>query len=264
LPYYVSGYSSAYFFIELSEVRKSMRMSSGMIVMIAVAGVTASGCMSASSDPLPRRSVYVRGTVQSLTGLMLTVVTVTGPVSVMLVPPSQVSLVVASDRGHLKDGIYMGITSVKQPDGSLRALEVHIFPPGVPRTGEGSYTWDLSTLDAGGAAMTNGTTSHALARPAEADPGLPGLKDVDATGRKAFRGKHDEGTSLTLQFKSAGSARLQSLTIPWGVPIVRFENGLALDLTPGAHVLVIAFRTPEGELSVNRVLVGKNGLVPSM
>jgi hypothetical protein len=241
-----------------------MRTRLAMLVMFAGAGLLASGCLSASSDPLPRPAVHVRGTVQSLTGLTLTVATATGPVPVHLVPPSQVSLVVASDRGHLKDGSYMGITSLIQPDGSLRAIEVHIFPIGARRAGEGSYEWDLSSLDGGGTTMTNGTTSHAAAGGALTDAGMRGGKGDDTKTIRRNERRQDRGTSLTLQFKSTGMSRPQGLTIPWGIPIVTFEAGRTWDLIPGAHVLVIATQKPDGELCVDRILVGKNGLVPSL
>jgi hypothetical protein len=252
-----------YFFICYRPVRKTMRIPSVLLVLCVGAGVFASGCMSAASDPLPRRLVHVRGTVQSLTGPVLTVATATGDVCVQLAPPSRVSLVVASDRGHLKDGCYMGITLVKQPDGSLRALEVHIFPLGVRRSGAGSYAWDLSGLDAGGTTMTNGTTSHGTARSIHPESG-GGAPGGDVQPFTNVREKRQGGTSMTLQFKSAAMARPEALTIPWGVPIVTFAEGRTLDLKPGAHVLVIATRTPDGELFVDRVLVGKNGLVPAL
>jgi hypothetical protein len=158
----------------------------------------------------------------------------------------------------------MGITSVIQSDGSMRAIEVHIFPAGEPRTGEGSFASDLSGLDGGGTTMLNGTTSHALALPMPREPGMDGGKDEDSRTITSIERKREGGTSLTLQFKSARMARPQALTIPWGIPIVTFVAGRTLDLKPGAHVLVIANRKPNGELSVDRVLVGKNGLVPSL
>jgi hypothetical protein len=241
-----------------------MRIQGAIFVTCAAAGVLASGCMTATSDPLPRQTVHVRGTVQSLTGLMLTVATALGPVPVQLIPPSQVSVVVASDRSHLKDGSYLGITSILQPDGSLRAIEVHIFPAGALRSGEGSYAGDLATLDAGGTKMTNGTASHATASAVPTNIGIRTGKGDDSRTARSDEQRREGGTSLTLQFKSAAMSCPLALTIPWGVPIVTFEAGRTWDLKPGAHVLVIATRKPDGELYVDRILVGKNGLVPSL
>ena len=238
-----------------------MRTTIAGFVMFASAGVLLSGCMSAASDPLPRPTVHVRGTVRSVNGPLLTVETARGPVPMELVPPSRVSLVVDSDRGHLKDGSYMGITSITQSDGSLRAVEVHIFPPGERRTGEGSFASDLASLDGGGMPVMNGTTSHAAERATPPDSGTNVRKDEDS---RTIGRRHEGGTSLTLQFKSATMSRPRALTIPWGIPIVTFVPGQLLDLKPGAHVLVIANQKPNGELAVDRVLVGKDGLVPSL
>jgi hypothetical protein len=259
--YYLPGFSSIYFFIDNVYVRPSVRTSLAVVVMLAGSGVLVSGCMSASSDPLPRRAIHVRGTVESLRGPVLTIATDIGPMLVELVPPSRVSVVVASDRGHLKDGSYMGITTITRPDGSLRAIEVHIFPPGERRTGEGSFASDLSSLDGGGMTVMNGTTSHVALRAAPTGPGTENRKDEDSRNPMTVGGKLDGGTSLTLQFKSATMNRPQALTIPWGIPIVTFMPGRTWDLKPGAHVLVIAIQKPGGGLSVDRVLVGKNGLV---
>ena len=262
--YYLPGFSSIYSSIDNVHVRPTVRTTLAVFVLFAGAGVLVSGCMSASSDPLPRRAVYVRGTVQSLSGPLLTVETDRGPVPVKLASPSRVSMVVASDRGHLKDGSYMGITSVTQPDGSLRAIEVHIFPPGERRTGEGSFAWDLSSPDGGGMTVMNGTTSHAFVVAPLPGPGMDAGKIKDSRNPGTIEGRRDGGTSLTLQFKSDLMTRPQALTIPWGIPIVTFIPARTWDLKPGAHVLVIASQKQGGELSADRVLVGKNGLVPSM
>jgi hypothetical protein len=239
-----------------------MRTHTFLFVLLAGAGIIAPGCTSAASDPLPRRLVHVRGTVQSLSGLLLTVATATGPVSVTLVPPSRVSVVVPSDRGHLKEGSYLGITSVVQPDGSIRAIEIHIFPAGTPRSGEGSYAWDLSSLNSGGSTMTNGTTTHGPAVAGLTYAGIGEGAEAMFIGRDARPQRG--GTSLTLRFRSAAMTSPQALLIPWGVPIVSFKDGRAWDLKPGAHVLVIATQKPDGQLCVDRVLVGRNGLVPSL
>ena len=91
-------------------------------------------------------SDHVRGTVQSLDGKVLTVATSTGSVRVELAASTHVATVVQSDRAHLTDGSFLGITSVTQPDGSQRAVEVHVFPETMRGTGEGSYGWDLPVL----------------------------------------------------------------------------------------------------------------------
>ena len=56
--------------------------------------------------------------------------------------PSIAALVKAS-LADLEEGSSSGIASMPQPDGSLSALEVRIFPEAMRGTGEGHYPWDL-------------------------------------------------------------------------------------------------------------------------
>jgi hypothetical protein len=52
--------------------------------------------------------------------------------------------------------------------------------------------------------------------------------------------------------------------VPPDAPIVTLEPGTPAMLVPGAHVLVIAMRQPDGTITAGRVLVGRDGLVPPM
>jgi hypothetical protein len=86
------------------------------------------------------------------------VATSTGTVRVRLAPSTPVATLVQSDRAQITDGSFLGITSVTEPDGSQRAVEVHVFPEAMRGTGEGSYGWDWPGAQ-GGSKMTNGTAS---------------------------------------------------------------------------------------------------------
>ncbi len=188
---------------------------------------------------------HVRGTVQSLDGQVLTVTTSTGSVRVQLVASTRIAAVVQSDRAHLANGSFLGITSVTQVDGSQRAVEVHVFPEAMRGTGEGSYEWDLPGINGRGNKMTNGTVASSKM--------TNGTVSAQAGG-----------SSLTLQYKNGTSGGSQTITIPPGIPIVAIEPGQSTDLQPGAHVFVVAHRTSEGVLTADRVLAGKNGVVPPM
>ena len=72
------------------------------------------------------------------------------------------------------------------------------------------------------------------------------------------------GSSLMLQYKDAASGGSQTIAIPAGIPIVAIEPGESADLQPGVHVFVVASRNSEGAFTADRVLAGKNGLVPPM
>jgi len=52
--------------------------------------------------------------------------------------------------------------------------------------------------------------------------------------------------------------------VPENARIVTFEPGERAMLVPGAQILVTGAKQPDGTLTANRVVVGKNGLVPPM
>jgi hypothetical protein len=90
----------------------------------------------------------------------LTVNTASGLVQVQLQQPMRIGTLVQSNRDRLADGSFLGITSMTDPDGSQRAVEVHVFPESMRGSGEGTYSWDLPALHGGTSRMTNGTASR--------------------------------------------------------------------------------------------------------
>ena len=86
----------------------------------------------------------------------------------------------------------MGVTSMPQPDGSLSALEVHIFPEAMRGTGEGHYPWDLRPQST----MTNANVE----------------RQVGATV---------DGRTLTLKYKDGE----KNIFVPADTPIVIYELG---------------------------------------
>jgi hypothetical protein len=250
------------------------------MVRFVVAGLVVAlpGAVPAGQQKTPATKaapVRVRGTVQSLTGQTLTITTASGAVRVTLAPTSKYSALVPSDRAHVKPGSFLGITSVAQPDGSQRAVEIHVFPESMRGTGEGSYPWDWP-----GAAGSKGSTPHSkMTNGTVSTPGgsgAPHSKMTNGTVSAAGAASHSKMTngtvskqtagseSLTLTYKGAGGAGAQPIVIPPGIPIVTFAPGTVQDLKPGAHVFIIATRQADGALTADRVLVGKNGLTPPM
>ena len=66
-----------------------------------------------------------------------------------------VALIKAS-LADIKQGSYVGVTGMPQPDGSQKALEVHIFPEAMRGTGDGHRPWDLQASST----MTNGNVER--------------------------------------------------------------------------------------------------------
>ena len=58
----------------------------------------------------------------------------------------------------IKPGSFIGSAAVGQPDGTLRAQEVHVFPEAMRGTGEGHRSFDLGP----GSTMTNGTVGEVI------------------------------------------------------------------------------------------------------
>ena len=200
-------------------------------------------------------SDHIRGTIQRVDGQVVTVETATGSVQVQLTEPTRVATVAQADRGRLTDGSFLGITSVTEADGSQRAVEVHVFPESMRGTGEGSYGWDLP--GAGGAAskMTNGSATSS--RMTNGTISTSKMTNGTMTAQQA-------GSSLTLQYKDGASSGSQTITIPPDIPVVAIEPGQIADLQPGVHVFVVARRNADGMFAADRVLAGKNGVVPPM
>ena len=56
----------------------------------------------------------------------------------------------------------------------------------------------------------------------------------------------------------------KTIVVPPNAPVVTFEPGSRDMLVPGAHVIVFGTKAADGKVTANRILVGKNGLVPPM
>jgi hypothetical protein len=115
-----------------------------------------------------------------------------------------------------------------QPDGTQKAIEVHIFPDSMRGTGEGFRPWTRP-----GSTMTNGT--------------------VGATVTSV------NGPLITIKYKGGE----QKIDVPPGTPIVKYHVGDLSALKPGAVFAVIAaVKKPDGTFDVNRINVGVNGASP--
>src|ERR1700733_11353647 len=123
-------------------------MKKFLIAGLMVAGLTAAA-FAQGAPP-----VNVRGVVASLDGNVLTVAAPIGTatVKINLAPNYTVQYIVKSSLASIAAGSFVGAAAVPQPDGSLRALEIHIFPPGVT-PGAGSRPYDLTPTST----MTNGS-----------------------------------------------------------------------------------------------------------
>jgi len=91
-----------------------------------------------SSLALAQETVRLRGAIEGVDGKTYTVKTRDGQsVKVVLGDKPVFVAIVKSSMADIKPGTFVGVTALPESDGSLRAVEVHIFPEAMRGTGEG-------------------------------------------------------------------------------------------------------------------------------
>jgi hypothetical protein len=197
--------------------------------MIGAAGLALVLAMSSAQS---QEVVRVRGTIEKADGNTLLVKTREGSqVTVKLTDNAQVSGVAKAALADIKQNSFVGITAMPQPDGTQKALEVHIFPEARRGAGEGHRPWDL---------MPNSTMTNANVE-----------QLVTAV----------DGPMLTMKYKDGE----KKISVPNNVPIVAFVNGDVSDLKPGAKIFIAAgTKKPDGTIETGGVNVGRDGITPPM
>jgi hypothetical protein len=88
----------------------------------------------------------------------------------------QIAGIVKASLSDIKQGSFVGVTAMPKADGSMSALEVHIFPESMRGTGEGHYPWDLRPQST----MTNANVDQIVtAVDGEAEAGATRGVDLD-------------------------------------------------------------------------------------
>jgi hypothetical protein len=106
----------------------------------ALAALLLASVASAQNSDMAR----VRGTIQGVDGQTLDVKGRDGAtIKVKLADDVKVLAVDRKSMDDVKQGVFVGITAMPQPDGSQKAVEIHIFPEAMRGTGEGHRPWDL-------------------------------------------------------------------------------------------------------------------------
>lgn len=226
-----------------------LRLGTGSLqrsVACALFGLALFGGTQSPGAPLAVRKISAE--VMKLEGPKLTVRTVAGSVlDIELADHFRLTARSAADPAALKPGAFVGTTAVAQPDGTLLAREVHLFPESMRGNGEGHRPMDTEP----GSTMTNATIA------AVGEPDAPSRGTInEASVAETATGAHQR--RLTLRYQGGEKVVL----VPDNVPIVMVEPADRSLLAPGAHVVVFATAKPDGSLVAERVTVGKNGFVP--
>ena len=200
--------------------------------MIAGCVLTLAGTALAQQAPAPMR---VRGQIEKVDGNTLTVKARDGATMAVNVPDNvRVTGLVKASLADIKPNSYIGVTAMPQPDGSQKAIAIHIFTEAQRGTGEGHRPWDLRP----GSTMTNAAV------------------ETTATGV--------DGQVLTVKYKSADKTEEKKVVVPPDAAIVAFQPGEKSELKSGAQVIILVQKQADGTLTAASVNVGRDGVTPPM
>jgi len=179
---------------------------------------------------LAQETVRIRGTIEKADGDTYVVKARDGAeLKLKLAPNATVVALIKASLADIKQGTYVGVAGMPQPDGSQKALEVHIFPESMRGVGDGHRGWDLQASST----MTNG--------------------NVEQTSASS------DGQMLTLKYKDGE----KKIVVPPGIPIVVYVPGEVSELKAGARIFVSAAnKQPDGTLVTPRVNVGRDVAPP--
>ena len=182
----------------------------------------------------PDGMISISGTVERASAGELAIKPRTGSdiMTVKLVQPFHLYARVPGDLSHLKDTSFVGVTSVKQPDGTERASAIGILPEELRGVAEGSYMMN-TPAGATPSRMTNGAVSQS-----RMSNGIA---------------KREEALTLTVQYQGG----VQKITVPADTPVNEYQL-TATEPVVGDRVFVLARKASDGSLSSSvGILSGK-------
>jgi hypothetical protein len=196
--------------------------------------VIASAAVAFCAAPaLAQETMRVRGTVEKVDGTTLLVKSREGTdfkIAVTGDKPVYTALEKAN-LADIKPNAYIGVTSLPQSDGTLKAVAVHFFPEAARGAAEGHRAWDQQP----NSLMTNATVDAVVAG--------------------------TSGETVTVKYKGGE----QKVLVTPQTAIVRMVPGNAAEVKPGTKVIIFAAtKGSDGSWSTQRVTYGKEGVTPPM
>jgi hypothetical protein len=200
---------------------------SRVLVAATVISVFASAAWAQAPAP-----VRIRGTIESVDGATLMIKSREGAdMKVKMTDNVVVVGIAKSSLDQIKPNSYIGVSAMPEPDGTQKALAIHIFPEAQRGTGEGFRAWDLRP----NSTMTNATVAETVAG--------------------------TDGQNIMVKYKDGE----KKVVVPAGTPIVAFVTGDKTELKAGAKVIIFgANKKDDGSLEAGRVGVGLDGITPPM
>src|SRR5471032_24147 len=177
-------------------------------------------------------TVRIRGTIERVEGPVYVVKSRDGAELKLTVTDNPLFVAIApSTMADIKQGMFVGSAGTMQPDGTQKAIEVHIFPESMRGTGEGHYDWDLK----------------------------PNTKMTNANVEQTVAGV--DGQMLSVKYKDGE----KKVLVTPETAVVTYVAGDRNDLKPGIKIFVgAAKKQPDGTVQTPRITYGKDGLTPPM
>ncbi len=133
---------------------------------IGLAAVLAAPLVYTQSVLAQEPPVRIRGTVESVDGATSVIKARDGAeLKATVADNAQIAGIIKASLSDIKQNSFVGVTALPQPDGSLSAVEVHIFPESMRGTDEEHYPWDLKPQST----MTNAGAGRQCGRRPDAD-----------------------------------------------------------------------------------------------
>jgi hypothetical protein len=174
--------------------------------------------------------VRIRGTIERIDGPAYVIKSRDGTELKLTLTDNPLYVAIApSTMADIKPGMFVGSAGMMQPDGTQKAIEVHIFPESMRGTGEGHYDWDLKPESK----MTNGNV----------DQSVSGV----------------DGPVLSVKYKDGE----KKLVVTPETVVVTYVTGNKDEVKPGTKVFVAAKKQPDGTFQAPRITYGRNGAGPA-
>jgi hypothetical protein len=198
-------------------------------LMASLTVISVLGSVAWAQQPPP---VRIRGTIESVDGATMMIKSREGDsLKVRMTDNVAVFGVAKTDLSEIKAGSYIGVSAMPEPDGTQKALAVHIFPESQRGAAEGFRPWDLKP----NSTMTNATVAETV--------------------------KGTDGQNILVKYKDGE----KKVVVPPGTPVVTFVMGDKSEVKPGAKIIIFgAVKKDDGVLEANRVNVGRDGIMPPM
>jgi hypothetical protein len=204
-------------------------MSRRLLGASALAALFAASLAAAQAPQITR----VRGTIEKVDGHTLTVKSRDGSMlTIKLADNAHITAMVKASLADIKVGSFIGVTAMPQPDGSQKAIGLHIFMDTQRGVVPARFSpWDRQP----GSTMTNADVAST----------------VTGVNGEVLMVKYPDGE--------------KKIIVPPDTPVVRFVPGNMADIKPGAQIFIVAGKKmPDGTIMAPAINVGRDGVAPPM